>query len=647
MKIEIISLHLENFKGAKNLLVPFNGHTIISGRNRSGKSTIADAFTWLLFGKDIFDRKDFSIKTLGVDGNAIPRIDHTVTGVLDIDGVEVTLKRTLREKWIKKRGEETEEFTGHETLYYKNDVPLSMKEYTEFIDSVISESTFKLLTVAGNFINLPWQERRSMLTSIADVPDVMAVASGDSQFAELLSMMESQQKSLSDIRKEVSEKKKKLRRDIDDIPPRMDEVVKATPEAENWQEISKNLQDCETQIADIRNKISDVSERELCYQNQRAATIKQKASLQEEINKIEYGVRTNFSNTLAAKDTRIERLNAQIKQRNSLIVNSETAIAVTKSRKEALEKQIHDLRTRWSEENSLTFNGMITDTCYACNQKLPANVLADEKAAQQAKFVENKKQKLDQINNDGKQLKKLIDDLDSTIINLTNEISVIKTEIASMYEELRDAQAPVEINPQKELDNNTHYQQLLKQLAAYVIPEPYISEEKEGYDKLLRQLEVTRMSLTLKLKVKETIDQHNARLKELKDQQKKLNKQLAELEKVEYTSGLLVKKHIQLVEEKVNSLFPERIRWRMFEQQINGGETPTCELLINGIPYRDANKAAQINAGISIINVFSKALKTTAPVWVDNAEAVNNLEMTDGQMVMLVVTADELTIKTL
>lgn len=79
----------------------------------------------------------------------------------------------------------------------------------------------------------------------------------------------------------------------------------------------------------------------------------------------------------------------------------------------------------------------------------------------------------------------------------------------------------------------------------------------------------------------------------------------------------------------------------MFDQQINGGEKPTCETLINGVPYSDANHAGKINAGIDIINTFSDHLKLTAPIWVDNAEAVNVLTETKSQLIKLIVTKDK------
>ena len=62
--------------------------------------------------------------------------------------------------------------------------------------------------------------------------------------------------------------------------------------------------------------------------------------------------------------------------------------------------------------------------------------------------------------------------------------------------------------------------------------------------------------------------------------------------------------------------------------------------MVNSVPYSDLNHAMQINSGIDIINALSKHYGVTAPITVDNAEAVNDLEPTDSQLIRLVVTKD-------
>lgn len=103
MEIKLKSLKLKNFKGIKDLHINFGQVTNISGENASGKTTIFDAFTWLLFDKDCTDRKDFAIKTHDKNGNTIHGLSHEVEGIIEFDGTETILKKVYTEKWTKKR----------------------------------------------------------------------------------------------------------------------------------------------------------------------------------------------------------------------------------------------------------------------------------------------------------------------------------------------------------------------------------------------------------------------------------------------------------------------------------------------------------------------------------------------------------------
>jgi hypothetical protein len=90
------------------------------------------------------------------------------------------------------------------------------------------------------------------------------------------------------------------------------------------------------------------------------------------------------------------------------------------------------------------------------------------------------------------------------------------------------------------------------------------------------------------------------------------------------------------LEQLVNDRF-ELVTFKLFETQVNGGETPTCKALINGVPFSDANTASKINAGVDIINVLCDYYKVTAPIFIDNRESVTKLIDSDSQIINLVV----------
>ena len=92
-----------------------------------------------------------------------------------------------------------------------------------------------------------------------------------------------------------------------------------------------------------------------------------------------------------------------------------------------------------------------------------------------------------------------------------------------------------------------------------------------------------------------------------------------------------------MLEESINSSIPSHSN---FWCKINGGGGV---LWSNDqwVPYADANRAAQINAGLDIINTITRHYGITAPVFIDNAEAVNELITCDSQVIRLLVSKDK------
>lgn len=249
MRIELKELKLQNFKGAREQTFSFSDDTEVRGANATGKTRLFDAFTWCLFGKDSEDKKDFSIKSLDVNNEPLHRKDHTVTAVLQIDGMKISLERTLREKWETKRGEETEEFRGHETIYKVNGVPHKQNEYQQKIDSIIREDLFKLLTNPFYFNTvLKWTERREMLSQIKDIQDEDVKSS----LPDLTEFFDSLDGTPIDLHKrEVTEKIKLLKKSLAEIPARIDENERKLQVEPDYKKIEKDAAEIRSQIQQV------------------------------------------------------------------------------------------------------------------------------------------------------------------------------------------------------------------------------------------------------------------------------------------------------------------------------------------------------------------------------------------------------------
>ena len=265
MKIQLKQLALINFKGIRNKTISLNpdGDAFIYGNNATGKTTVFDAFTWLLFGKDSAGRSDFEIKTLDVDGLPIEKLDHEVAATLIIDGKEVVIKRMLREKWVKKRGAEVTEFEGNETLLSVNDVPKKANEFKDYISAIINENLFKLITSPTAFNSLPWQERRKILNDICgevSSDEVISLMEVDADRKQFLLNILAGDTSIVDHKKAIAQKVKALKDEIKTIPTRIDEVERSKPDLSNI-DLSKtgNLEELKLKSDSIDSQIANKS----------------------------------------------------------------------------------------------------------------------------------------------------------------------------------------------------------------------------------------------------------------------------------------------------------------------------------------------------------------------------------------------------
>ena len=275
MKMQLISLTLENFKCHEHLEIRFDGrNAAVYGQNAAGKSSIYDGLTWLLFGKDSYGKKDFDIKPLTLEGNV--KDHHAITSVeavLLVDGAERKLKRTYYEIWSTKRGSAEATFDGHSSDYFVDDVPCKKNEFARRVGEIIEENAFRLLTSITYFAaELPWQERRATLFDVAAVATDDEILASDARFAPLTVAM--QGLTLDDFRKKLDVQRKGLNRVRNDTPARLDE--------------------CKKTVADLSGIDFPALER------QRTETQERRAATQRELDQAEQdGGRTELRNKLA------------------------------------------------------------------------------------------------------------------------------------------------------------------------------------------------------------------------------------------------------------------------------------------------------------------------------------------------------------
>src|SRR5690606_38318635 len=243
------------FKGIQSFKTDFGDITSIYAYNGLGKSTIADAFFWCLWGKDAHDRKDHEIKnTVHPELN---RMDHEVELKFDVDGRHINIKRVYSEKWTKRRGSNDQELTGHEHTLWFDDVPVNLGEFNKRVSALLDESIFKLITNPLYFNSLHWKDRRKALIDMAGEITNEDVAKGNPAYKDLLEVLKT--KSIEDYKTQIAGQRKKVQDELKDLPVKIGEAIHGMPEELNWDALEKAVQEKQSEISSIEDQIADKS----------------------------------------------------------------------------------------------------------------------------------------------------------------------------------------------------------------------------------------------------------------------------------------------------------------------------------------------------------------------------------------------------
>lgn len=627
--MKLTKLELLNFKGLTSFTLDLKGDVVIRGDNATGKTTVFDSVCWLLFGKDSLDRADFEIKTLD-GGEPIHKVNHEVTGTFTLDeGGTVELKRVYREKYSSPRGGEVT-LTGHTTDYFVDGVPKKEKEYKEIVNSLVDESIFKLITNPLYFNETySWQNRRKLLLEMCgDIDDATVINSREDlkRLAELLDG-----RTVDDQRKVIASKKTAINKELDMIPVRIDEAVRNKPEV---------MADKDKLISDIKTLttgIDDVEKQKAIIQNGFSATEKQskirdinrqldvrRSDILSDYHKCKQHLRSEYETALSKlKATEAER-DRCMDRSNEL--NKEI---------EREAKRIETLTSEFDTFNSQQFN---KKACPTCGQQLPA----DKQEKLEAEFNANKSKKLEEwkgLIDSAVKLKENYEEQQKTMalkadglideITLQSKARDIKREEYDSYSE-------------PNVEDDPTYADLKAQLFLLEIEEEPSSdiEELARLDDELSSLKSKKANLETELNKFKLIDDIENRVIELENQQQKLVAEKNELDEASYLMDEFVKAKVNMLEESINARF-KLARFRMFNIMLNGNVEECCETTYKGVPYRSMNNAARINAGLDIINALTSYFKVSAPVFIDNAEAVTEFVPVNSQTIKLVVDESE------
>lgn len=641
MNIILKSIHMENFKIFHNKTINFSMLTKIFAQNYRGKSSIVDAFFWVLFGKSSTgnsEGKQFHPRRQ-VDGVDIDRVPVIIELTLMVDDREIVIRKVQEQKWVRKKGNDFETYEGDSNKYFWNEVEVKETEHKKRVAEIIDEDLFKKITNPHAFVTMKQDEQKKFLTEkVAQITDEDVFSLGG--FEELQTLRE--KNTLEEI-KAINKKALAGYKDQQDkIPVQIAERSKDIID-KDFAEQELALSALKEQMVTVESKIQDTSK---AYEG--VGSLKTEiAETKNKIADIEREEKRKLDNALRDAKSNIQNLDVLIQRKSSDKERTEKDITLKESYIEGAEKHIESLQLAYKESKAKEFDAD-SCTCPTCGQALPE----DGKQQKIEEFEKKKTEEIERIKNQGNaehaQMKKdkaSLEELKKQIESLNGEIESLTTQKTGASEKL--SALPTEIN----LSGNKDYQELNATLKALEFSLTETVESLKDTDTLKATLTEEKQSIQKQiddvkavLSNKQHIDDAKERVAELHEELKQATIEAARCERISLMLENFEKVKTTLLTERVNSHF-KLVKWSFERQQKNGGTEQYCSCSVNGVEYGDntTSTAQKLMAGLDVINTLSEIYGVKAPIFIDDKEHYNdkNIPEMGCQLIMLSVSDDE------
>lgn len=649
-QIVLDKLVIQNFKSVKSLTVEFFGSNInLIGVNGSGKSTVFDAFTWVLFGKDSQYRadsnKDFVIKPHTKDGQAIHNLETSVELLLKVDGQAIELRRVYKEVYTKKRGSEDKELTGHTTDYYVNGVPKKKSEYEEVINKeILTEDLFKVLTNVNYFPTMNWKDQRELLEKLATKTEEQIIEENPKLHPLKNELIMG--RTVEDVVKIQKDAQRKINDKLSKVLPaelkalhemeysELDENYNNEANDKKLEESYKKLSDLESKLA-VGMDTSKIAEYETAINQVESDIVK----VEREIMEIEHNAKMQSNNDIQKEKGKLAELELYLKRLESDKKYLKEKIVSSKESIEDAEKKRIELLEEYKAIKAEVFQDT---SCKYCGQVLPADKLEEA----QAHFNKHQSERLEKNIEVGKKTKEDIEKYQKAIADFEKQISELELQIESTKGEIevqKDAVKKLEDTPLEKLPEVKEKEQKLESYRARIelFKEQIEKLKKQNSNDLYAQARKeiqNEISLLNTRKAQFEMKRNNEeKIKKLEAEQKELQEKFEEAQKLINLCEEFRLVRAKALEDEVNNNF-KLVKFQLFNELLNGAIEPTCVATYNGVLYPSCSTGEKINIGLDIINGLQKIYGVSAPIFIDNAEAVSNwLVETGSQLVKMFV----------
>lgn len=636
-EVQIKKMSIENWR-AQNKSIEFIGNiTEIKGRNESGKSSVMNAFLWLLTGYDEEDRLNYNLFDNTVEQTYENAIPASVEAVFEVNGNEYTFKKTAKQGWSRARG--NSEYTRKGTddySFFADGIEVSATQYKTMVEGLFAPiDKLKIMLNLRYFLMLDWKDMRKQLESmVGDIESSDFKGDYGIILKDLIKHTPDELKSL------YKAKMKPMKASIDSLPVTIETMQTNLPDLAEVEEARKSIDEAKQQMSDIDEKIVGAGDFAKPYIDRRNAELEEIRKLEAEYRDAERIYESNFNDEVEKiqKEIRdVDSYNADIDKENK------KAEAERESNKKELEKMTdllsglqkrHEELTEQNKEcKARVFTG---EKCAYCGQELPEDKLEEARK----RFNEQKEKDHAYIVAQGKENKEYLERALKGIENLKAEIEKpleildkkSKDDLEDKLDDLRKAFVPYH-----KTTEGSAKMSVIKEKRANLTVIPQQDNEallnmKRG---LLDEIEANSKKLGLK-------DEYDKQVEKIKALQEELKNNSIELAKLE---GKLAKvkeyeeEKAKIISDRVNGKF-EYVQIEMSETNKSGDIVPACVIKDNkGVNALVTNNASRVLCGIDIAIAFQNFYGLSLPLFIDDYElfSEDNQPDVNRQVIRLIV----------
>lgn len=630
MKNNYTYLKIENFRGIENLELNFkDGLNEIHGDNGVGKTTILDSITWVLFGKNLADKKSgFTISPI-INGIERNDIETKVKLIINNNFVVIRTwkdKKTTLQCGFIENGEE-------------NIVSMTQTEFKKILsEKFIDEEEFKALSNINYIPSLKWQELKEFIFSlIGEIKDEEVLLNGDFENIAMTVRTFGIEKATEQIKttdRELNESIKTLEIEINNTNVLKTKYVAENEESETLkkekEEIEKYID--ETNKTNIDNTILMTEyERKAEEQHniiQQIKAYKNSILMNEEKIKTYNELYTeNAYNAGLAKNQALTTIQMNID-------GVKTKISYSESRIKDLNDVLEDCRTEAKEFADKEVK-IENESCPSCGQKLP-----EEKIKETLETL--KKQHDDKIEEYKKQIQNLLLNIDTIKKEIEEDNNLVK----ALEEKYKKAETEDYTGIVKETEKQKEYRVLKEQLEI----------ENENIKKQIKELE-SKVEEVVKPDVKNVdLTSYISRLNEINDKlsttitlsklEEDIRNKEAELSAKKISKEVNYKKmqeiiafnnaKAELLKQRVRKYF-KMVEFITSETTGDGNLVETFKLAYNGIAYEDLNQSMKIILCLDLLMGIQRIKDKHICILIDNGEQITRLPEVDTQLIVTYV----------